>query len=165
MPIHAGSITRMSCESILLSPSNSRGYVPASHIEYGRRAPLGNTSSLMNSTKSSPVCGLLMSTDQLIVPSGPDFGSLRANIASNTGVGSPAFSAVISPISPMRWRTTLAKIAPALVAVTVLSPNSTAYCCSPGVFANESSFIFSHAVSWQRMSIDRVLANAPKPRG
>ena len=76
----------MSRLSSLHSPSSTRGYSPDSQMEYGRRWPPGITSSFRNSTKSSPVVGLPMSTVQLRVPSGPAFGSRAEINASIIGV-------------------------------------------------------------------------------
>src|SRR5215467_201873 len=113
-PIQLASTTRMSSEMSLHNPSSAFGYSPASQIEYGRRLPSGRCSSFTPSTKSSPVLALVTSTVQLIVPSGPAFGSLREKSAFITGVGSGTSCCDGSwntPSCSQRQRTMFAKAA------------------------------------------------------
>ncbi len=173
MPIHAGSTTRMSSDSSLHRPSSVRGYSPESQTEYGRVMPSGRVISLRPRTKSSPVRGLSTSTVHDMVPSVPVFGSLSANIESRTGeVPSAAFKVNCSSDTPeascsTRQRTICAK-AETTDGMRLLFPRGgkgMSKGSSPPALASASSLSLSQAWSFARMSIDSVLASAPRPRG
>ena len=119
---------------------------------------------MTNIAKSSPVVGLRMSTVHDSVPSTPDFGSLRENIASTSGVSPSGPSK--TPSASQRYSTTLAKAETAPGTGTARPSGGIGTVKgAPGVRARLSSFSFSQARSWARMSIDRFLASAPRPRG
>ena len=135
--------------------------------------PSGRVISFRPRTKSSPVRGLSTSTVHDMVPSVPVFGSFSANMASSTGdEASSAASWKSSPPKPdcscsTRQRTTWAK-AETTEGMSFFSPRGgkgISKGSSPPALARVSSLSLSQALSFARMSIDRVLASAPSPRG
>ncbi len=122
----------------------------------------GRVISLRPSTKSSPVRGLRTSIVQDMVPSVPVFGSFSENIASMIGeLPCSAISENSSPERPaascsMRQRTICAN-AETSDGMRFVSPSG-----GKGMSKASPPAL---ARSLARMSIDSVLASAPRPRG
>ena len=105
-----------------------------------------------------------MSTVHESVPSVPVRGSSTLNMASSTGVGSwPSKAFIFS----QRQRTTCASAdtTPGTRFTSPCGGKRMSKASSPTVCASTSSFVFSHARSLARMSMESVLATAPRPRG
>ena len=107
-----------------------------------------------------------MSTVQLIVPSGPAFGSFFENRALSTGVACWSRS-LKTPSCSQRQCTMCAKAetTPLCHCRSPVGGIGIAKPCSSRALASASSFILSQARSSLRMSIDSAFAIAPRPRG
>ena len=134
---------------------------------------LGRVISFRPSTKSSPVRGLSTSTVHDIVPSVPVLRLLQREHRVHHRRG--AFAAGKRKIACQALVQLLARASARSArrprpreGMRLRSPcggKGMSKASSPPLFASASSFMRSHARSLARMSIDSVLATAPRPRG